>query len=155
MGFIPSWTREVILIVPKLHAPLVSKSPLWASILVKTQSCLYTSCRVYWFLSMGRIHQSPFLAHAVLCWLLLAPKIRFYCIVLVIGYTSVTVSPCYIHCYHIDLVHVKYFQYNIMCILYHCSVICYVLLCILLIFILSRMLNTFQVLMHTLCYILS
>ena len=51
---------------PRTTSRVGCKSPLWAICLVITPACLYTFGRVYWVLSMGRIHQTPYLAHVVL-----------------------------------------------------------------------------------------
>ena len=51
---------------PKTTRQVGCKSLLWAINLVITPACLHTSGRVYWVLSMGRIHQTPHLSHVVL-----------------------------------------------------------------------------------------
>ena len=118
-------------------------------ILIIMPACLYTSGRVYWVLSMGRIHRTPHLAHVVLCRLLVAPTVQSDSITLTIfQYSQYSVSACYkfVHC--IQLAQYSVFSVSISCSDYFialllCSVICYFS------FTLSCMLSTFQVLTHT------
>ena len=51
---------------PRTTSQVGCESPLWAISFVITPVCLYTFGRVYWVLSMGRIHRTLNLAHVVL-----------------------------------------------------------------------------------------
>ena len=114
--------------------------------LVITLICLYTSGRVYWVLSMGRIHRIPYLAHVVLLSVISSShsSVRLYCINHI--YRLVSIQSQYI----INLVIASsYLIIQYISCSYYYTCFCAYLVMIYFSFTLSYMVSTFQVLTHT------
>ena len=118
---------------------------MWEISLMITTACLYTFGMVYWVLSMGRIHRTPYLSHVILLLVISSShsQVILYCIDCI--YSSVSIHPQHV----INLVIASVSSiFSISCSEYYtcfcaCSVIFY-FNCTL-----SYMLSTFQVLTHT------
>ena len=132
------------LICPRTTSQVGCKSPLWASNLVITPTCLFTFGRVYSVLSMGRIHRTPHLAHVVLLSVISISHNSVKLSSLTIyQYIQYSVSACYelsMHPVSSEISTSRSDYYTCFCV---CLVMFYFS------FTLSYMLSTFQVRKHT------
>ena len=112
--------------------------------LVVTPACLYSSSRVYWVLSMGRIHQTPHSAHVVLLSVISSSYSSVRLSTLTIyQYIQYSISACYKLVIASSQLRIQFIMSDYYTCFYACSVMFYFS------FTLSYMVSTFQVLTHT------
>ena len=135
---------------PRTTSQVGCKSLPWEISLVITPTCLYTSCRVYWVLSMRRIHRTPHLAHVVLLSVISSShrSVRLSALT-IYQYIQYSILACYKLVIASSQLKIQFIMSDYYTCFYACSVMFYFS------FTLSYMLSAFQILTHYVLYIFS